>query len=228
MRIAPLLLSLALLPTLAAADGEGVKLSTPKDKISYGMGVELARNFKKNEMDVDIDLFIKGLQAGMSGEKIPLPEKELRRAINSYQSEVRQKMAMNRRTAAETNRKKGAAYLAENRTRDGVQTLPSGVQYRIIKKGTGKIPGDQSSITCFYRGTLLDGTEFDGTEPDKPATLKVSQLIAGWKEALKLMPEGSKWEIFIPSQLAYGERGVGNDIGPNETLRFEVELLTVQ
>jgi FKBP-type peptidyl-prolyl cis-trans isomerase FklB len=130
--------------------------------------------------------------------------------------------------ALEDNKKKGEVFLAENKTKEGVVVLPSGVQYKILKAGNGKKPIDSDVVQVYYRGTLLDGSEFDATEPGQPADLKASSLIAGWKEALRLMPAGSKWQIFVPSQLAYGERGVGSDIGPNETLVFEVELLAVK
>ncbi len=168
------------------------------------------------------------MKDGLSGEKLLMPEKDLRKVMNAFQGELRQKAMMHHQTAAEENRKKGEAFLAENKTKDGVVTLPSGVQYKILKAGDGKRPTDGDTVECYYRGTLLNGTEFDGTEPGKPATLKVEMLTAGWKEALKLMPKGSKWQIFIPSQLAYGSRGVGSDIGPNETLIFEVALLDIK
>lgn len=201
---------------------------TLRDMQSYGIGVNLAKSFKKNEVEFDMDLLIKGLKDGLSGEKLLMPEKDLRKAMNAFQGELRQKEAGIRRVAALDNKEKGDAFLAENKTRDGVVALASGVQYKILKEGDGKKPADADAVECNYRGTLLDGTEFDGTDPGKPATLKVAHLIAGWKEALKLMPEGSKWQIFIPPQLAYGPRGVGSDIGPNETLIFEVELLAVK
>lgn len=201
---------------------------TLRDMQSYGIGVNLAKSFKKNEVEFDLDLLIKGLKDGLSGEKLLMPEKDLRKAMNAFQGELRQKEAGIRRVAILDNKAKGDAFLAENKTRDGVVALASGVQYKILKEGDGRKPADADAVECNYRGTLLDGTEFDGTDPGKPATLKVAQLIAGWKEALKLMPEGSKWQIFIPPQLAYGPRGVGSDIGPNETLVFEVELLAVK
>jgi FKBP-type peptidyl-prolyl cis-trans isomerase len=212
----------------AHAGAETTALVTPKEKISYGMGVDVARNFKKHDVDVDLDLLVKGLKDGLAGTKLLLPEKELRSVLAGFQVEVRQKMAQSRRAAAEENKKKGAAFMAANKGKEGVITLPGGVQYRVVKAGSGRRPTDADSVECLYRGTLLDGTEFDGTTAGNPARLKVSQLIPGWKEAVKLMPEGSKWQIFIPSQLGYGERGVGSDIGPNETLLFEVELLAVK
>lgn len=217
---------LAILANQGAA-AEATTLNTDKDKLSYGIGVSVARNFKKQGSDIEIDLLVKGLRDALAGDKLLLPEKELRKVMNAYQTEIRQKATLTRRVAIEDNRKKGEAFLAANKTKDGVITLPSGVQYKVLQAGNGKTPIDSDLIVCNYRGSLLDGTEFDATEDGKPAKLKLSALIAGWKESMKLMPVGSKWQIFIPAQHAYGERGVGSDIGPNETLIFEVELLGI-
>jgi FKBP-type peptidyl-prolyl cis-trans isomerase FklB len=215
---------------LAAQAGaeEAQVLKTQRDIQSYGIGVNIAKSFKRDEVDIDMDLLMKGMKDMMAGEKLLMPERDLRKAMNSFQGELRQKAAARHRIAAEDNRKKGEAFLAENKTRKGVVTLASGVQYKILKAGDGKKPTETDAVECYYRGTLLDGTEFDSTDPGKPATLKVAQLIQGWKEALTQMPAGSKWMLYIPSQLAYGPRGVGSDIGPNETLVFEVELLSVK
>lgn len=211
-----------------ARSEEATDFKTDKDRLSYGIGVSVAKNFKKQGTDVDLDIFIKGLKSALAGEKLLMSEKELHKVMNKYQGEVRQSAMLTKRLALEDNKKKGEAFLAENKAKDGVIALPSGVQYKILKAGNGKNPIDSDVVQVYYRNTLLDGTEFDATEPGKPVDLKVSSLIAGWKEALKLMPAGSKWQIFIPSQLAYGERGVGSDIGPNEMLVFDVELLAVK
>jgi FKBP-type peptidyl-prolyl cis-trans isomerase FklB len=220
-------LGFGFLSVLANAEEAGV-LKTQRDVQSYGVGVNIAKSFKVDEIDLDLELLVRGLKDGLSGERLLMPERELRKAMNAFQGEIRQKAAARHRIAAEDNRKKGEAFLAENKNREGVVTLASGMQYKVIKAGDGKTPTDANSVECRYRGTLLDGTEFDATDPGKTATLKLTQLIPGWKEALKLMPEGSKWQLYIPSQLAYGPRGVGSDIGPNETLVFEVELLAVK
>lgn len=215
--------------TLTLAQQEVAATTKPTVEVtSYAVGVDMARNFKKQDVAISPEMLIKGLNDGLAGGKIDLSEKELRRVMNSFQSEVRQKMTVNRRLAAEENRRRGQIFLEENKTRQGVIALASGLQYRVIKLGAGRRPLESDLVECLYRGALLNGTEFDATEPGKPATLKVSALIAGWKEALKLMPEGSKWELFIPSSLAYSERGVGSDIGPNETLIFELELLAIK
>lgn len=197
------------------------------DVVSYGIGVEIARNFKKQDIAIAPERLMQGLKDGLSGGKLQFPDKELRQATTTFQNEIRQKMVLTKRVAALDNKKRGEAFLAENQARDGVKTLPNGVQYRVVKAGDGAKPTEGDMVECRYRGTLLDGTEFDGTEGGKSAKLKVAALIPGWKEALKLMPAGSQWQLFIPPQLAYGERGVGSDIGPNETLLFDVELLAV-
>ena len=202
---------------------------SPLDKVNYGIGVEVVRNFKSQGIDFDLDMVMKGMKDGLSG-KLLVSEKELRKTMTDFQSELRQKQATNKKFAALENRKKGEAFLAENRTRDGVVTLPSGLQYKILKASDGKKPTDIDTVLCNYRGTLIDGTEFDNTlETGKAMSFKVSEgVIPGWREALKLMPVGSKWLFFIPPQLAYGERGAGRSIGPNETLIFEVELLAIK
>lgn len=203
-------------------------LKTQKEMVSYGIGVNIAKSFKKDDVEFDMDLLVRGMKDGLSGDKLLMPERDIRKVMNAFQGELRRKEMANHQVLAEENKKKGEAFLAENKARDGVMTLPSGVQYKVLKAGEGKKPTDGDTVECYYRGTLLNGTEFTSTEPGKPATLKVEILPDGWKEALKLMPKGSKWQIFIPSQLAYGQRGVGSDIGPNETLIFEVALLDIK
>lgn len=227
MVLKTLLPALVLLPTLALA-GEPAHLDSFPEKLSYSIGAEMGRNLKKQGTPVDVDLIVRGLKEGLAGEKLLLSEKELRKVMNSYQADVRKKQAQTTRRSAEENKIAGETFLAENRKKAGVITLPSGVQYKIITAGNGAKPTNSDTVICNYRGTLIDGTEFDSTLPGTPSTLKLSQLIPGWKEALKLMPAGSTWQIVVPSQLAYGTRGVGRDIGPNETLIFTVELLAVK
>jgi FKBP-type peptidyl-prolyl cis-trans isomerase len=199
-----------------------------KDKTSYAMGASVGRNFKKQGFEINQTLFDKGLKDALAGDKLELSEKEFKSVVSSVQSELRRKMVADRRESAIENKKKGDEFLAENKKKEGVVTLPSGLQYKFIKAGNGKLPQDLNLLVINYRGTLLDGTEFDASEPGKPVNLKMAQLIPGWREAMKLMPVGSKWKLFIPPQLAYAERGVGSDIGPNETLIFEVELLDLK
>ncbi len=220
-------MGLGLLVTHAGAEEMPV-LKTQKEMVSYGIGVNIAKSFKKDDVEFDMDLLVRGMKDGLAGDKLLMPERDIRKVMNAFQGELRRKEMANHQVLAEENKKKGEAFLAENKTRDGVMTLPSGVQYKILKAGEGKKPADGDTVECYYRGTLLNGTEFTSTEPGKPATLKVEILPDGWKEAMKLMAKGSKWQIFIPSQLAYGQRGVGSDIGPNETLIFEVALVDIK
>ena len=221
-------MGIGLLAAQAHAEEQQV-FRSPMDQVNYGIGVEVVRNFKNQGIEVDLDMVIKGMKDGLSG-KILVSEKELRKTMTAFQTELRQKQATTRKFAAQDNRKKGDAFLAENKTKEGVVTLPSGLQYKILRAVDGKKATDADTVECNYRGTLIDGTEFDSSyESGKPATFRVSEgVILGWKEALKLIPVGSKWQFFIPPQLAYGDRGAGRQIGPGETLIFEVELLAIK
>lgn len=219
---------LAMLGALSLQAEAVTQLKTQEDKVSYGIGVSVIRNLKKQGSDLDINLIIQGIKDAAAGRDLPVSEKELRKVMNLYQNEIRQKMQLSRRIALEDNKKAEEAYLAKHKTEEGVVALPNGLQYKILKAGNGPIPTDMSQVLCNYRGTLLDGTEFDGTDEGHPASLKISSMIAGWKAVMKLMPEGSKWQIAIPASLAYGERGAGADIGPNQMLLFDVELLAVK
>ncbi len=201
---------------------------TQKEKVSYSIGVDMARNFKRQGIQVDVDLVIKGLKDGLSGEKLLMPEEDLRNILIAFQSELGRRQAQAKMMAAADNKKKGEAFLAENKTKKGVVTLPSGLQYKILKAGDGKKPTEADTVECHYRGTLINGTELDKSEAGKPTTFKVTGVIPGWREALQLMPVGSKWQLFIPPHLAYGERGADGRIGPNATLIFEVELLAIK
>ena len=205
---------LLLLATQVSA-GENQTFRSPMDKVNYGIGVEMARNFKNQGIDVDLDMVIKGMKDGLSGNVL-ITEKELHKLMTDFQAELRQKQATAKKIAAMDNKRKSEAFLNGNKAKPGVVELPSGLQYRIIRAAGGKKPTDADTVECNYRGTLIDGTEFDSTyESGKPATFRVSEgVIPGWKEALKLMPVGSKWQFFIPPQLAYGERGAGRQIGP--------------
>lgn len=207
---------------------ETPSLKTEQEIVSYGIGYDVAKNLKKQGVDINLDLLVKGLKDAYAGQNPPLPEKELRQVMRKFQADVRRDIVLKRRAEGEQNRKLGTNFLAANKTKEGVVTLPSGLQYKILKEGHGKKPTDADTVQCYYRGTLIDGTEFDATEAGKPADLKISLLIPGWKEALKMMPVGSHWQVFVPSQLAYGDRGAGNEIGPNATLIFDVELLAIK
>jgi FKBP-type peptidyl-prolyl cis-trans isomerase FklB len=202
--------------------------TTQKDKVSYGIGVGVARTLKGQGIDVNTDVLIKGLRDALAGQKLAMSDDELNNTMAALQQEVNQKQMQAKAKEAEDNQKAGETFLTDNGKKDGVVTLPSGLQYKIVKTAEGQKPTDADTVTCNYRGTLIDGTEFDKSEAGKPATFQVGMVIPGFKEALKLMPVGAKWQFFIPPNLAYGERGAGNVIGPNTTLVFEVELLSIK
>ena len=199
-----------------------------RDKVSYGIGVQVAKTLKAQGIDINPDLLVRGLRDGLSGQKLLMSDEDLSTTMTALQQEVTQKQMAERAKQADENKKVGDAFLAENGKKDGVVTLPSGLQYKVVKPADGKKPTDADTVTCNYRGTLIDGTEFDKSEAGQPASFQVGAVIPGFKEALKLMPVGSRWQFFIPPNLAYGDRGAGNVIGPNTTLIFEVELVSIK
>jgi len=222
-------LAVGLLAAQAIAE-EPLVLKTQKDRESYAIGVEMARSFKRQGIEVNLDIVTRGMKDALAGDKLLLTDNDLLTTMNMFGSELRRKKASARLTASLDNKKEGEEFLAANKTKEGVVTLPSGLQYKILKAGEGKKPTEADTVECQYRGTLIDGTEFDSTyRAAKPAALNLSDiyLISGLREALKLMPVGSKWQLFIPHQLAYGQRGSGR-IGPNETLIYEVELVAIK
>jgi FKBP-type peptidyl-prolyl cis-trans isomerase len=202
---------------------------TPAEKRSYALGMETGGPLRNNSVEVDTDLFIKGFKDAISGGKTLLTEEDARAAVTELSVEQRRKMKEAKAAEAEKNKKDGEVFLAENKKKEGVVTLPSGLQYKILKTGEGKKPAAEDTVVCNYSGTLLNGTEFDSSyKRNQPITSPVKGVIKGWTEALQLMPVGSKWQLFIPSDLAYGEHGAGMTIAPNATLIFEVELLSIQ
>src|SRR5580704_15808506 len=205
-------------------------LKTQKDKASYAIGLNIGKSMHKDSVDVDPSILLRGLKDGLAGSKPLLTDDEARAAMVTLQAEMRKKQEEKMLVQGVTNKKEGEAFLAENKTKDGVVTLPSGLQYKILKEGTGPKPTSADTVVCNYKGTLLDNTEFDSSyKRGQPATFPVGGVIKGWTEALQLMPVGSKWQLFIPSDLAYGARGgPGGGIGPNAALVFEVELISIQ
>ncbi len=205
-------------------------LKTEKDKASYAIGINIGKSMKKDAVDVDPAILLRGLKDGLAGSKPLLTDDEARASMVALQADLRKKQEEKMLVQGEANKKTGEAFLAENKTKEGVVTLPSGLQYKILTEGTGPKPAATDTVVCNYKGTLLDNTEFDSSyKRGQPATFPVSGVIKGWTEALQLMPVGSKWQLFIPSELAYGARGgPGGGIGPNATLVFEVELMSIQ
>ena len=218
----------------AAKTAAPAPLTTRKDKFSYALGMNigtgLGANLKKQSVEVDWNLLSQGLKDGAAGSKTRLTQGEAQAVLTEVQTEVNKQRQEKMKEASEKNKTEGQAFLAANKAKDGVVALPSGLQYKILTAGTGPKPAASDSVVCNYRGTLVDGTEFDSSfKRGQPATFGVGQVIKGWTEALQLMPVGSKWQLFIPSDLAYGERGgPGGAIGPNAALIFEIELLSIQ
>ena len=211
----------------AGAACAATEFKTDQEKRSYAIGSSMAKSIKQQGINVDPKLVSQGLLDTFEG-KSKLTETETGAIMQNFQEEMRQKKMAEFQKAVAENKQRGAAFVAENAKKEGVKTLPGGTQYKILKAGSGKMPTDNDTVLCNYRGTLVDGKEFDASQPGKPASFKVGQVIQGWREALKQMPVGSKWQLVIPAEQAYGERGAGNAIGPNETLIFEVELVGIQ
>jgi FKBP-type peptidyl-prolyl cis-trans isomerase FklB len=208
-------------------------LTSQKDKVSYALGMNIASslgaNLKRQNVDINTDVLLQALRDGLSGGKTLMTEEEAQSTLRQFMSELQAKQQEKMKQEADNNKKEGDTFLAANKAKPGVVTLPDGLQYKIVKEGTGPKPTATDTVTVNYRGTLINGTEFDSSyKRGQPATFPVGGVIKGWTEALQLMPVGSKWELYIPSDLAYGARGAGNDIGPNATLIFEVELLSIQ
>ena len=221
-------LAILLLASQVSAQNQAT-LKSPKEKLSYSIGVDIGNTLKRQQIDADSAVVGQGIKDAMSGGKLLLSEQEIRETMQNFQKEMVAKQSERMKKLGEENKKAGDAFLAENKKKPGVVTLPSGLQYKVVKEGTGKSPKATDTVTVNYRGTLLDGSEFDSSyKRGEPATFQVNGVIPGWTEALQKMKTGAKWQIFIPSNLAYGERGAGGMIGPNATLIFEVDLISIK
>jgi FKBP-type peptidyl-prolyl cis-trans isomerase FklB len=207
-----------------------VKLETQKDKVSYAIGLNIGNNLKRDSIALNMDAFLRGMtDASADSSKRMMTDQQVQETMMAFQDSMRARQMANAKASGEKNKAEGEAFLAENAKKPGVVTLPSGLQYKIITEGTGKKPTATSTVTTHYRGTLLDGTEFDSSyKRGQPASFQCGGVIRGWTEALQMMSVGSKWELYIPPTLAYGENGAGGVIPPNATLVFEVELLEIK
>lgn len=215
---------------VSQAEGQGaIALKDQKDKMSYIIGIDIGTNLKRQSVEINPDILFRGIRDGLAGNKPLMSDQEMKDAIALFQKEMQAKQEEVARKMGEKNKKEGETFLAENRKKEGVVTLASGLQYKVLKKGSGKKPKLTDTVTTHYKGTLIDGTEFDSSyKRGQPVSFPVNGVIGGWTEALQLMEEGAKWQLFIPPHLAYGERGAGPQIGPNATLIFEVELISIQ
>jgi FKBP-type peptidyl-prolyl cis-trans isomerase FklB len=223
------------LPVGVASAQDKPELTTPKQRVSYSIGANIGGNFKRQEIDIDTKTLAAGITDALAG-KLALTEAEMREVMMAFQQEMQTKMQAKAKAldeqnvkVAPENLKKGEEFLAANGKKEGVKTTASGLQYKVIKSGTGKTPKSADTVKVHYHGTLIDGTVFDSSvERKEPVSFPVNGVIPGWTEALQLMKEGDKWQVVIPSKLAYGEQGAGDKIGPNSVLIFEVELLAIE
>jgi FKBP-type peptidyl-prolyl cis-trans isomerase FklB len=221
----PFLILLLATPLVAFA---GDKPETLEQRISYGIGMNIGRDFKNQEIQVDPELLARGVKDVLAGGETLMSEEEVAQTIAELQKVMQEKQEAKNKVIGEANLKSGAEFLAANAKKEGVKTTASGLQYKVVEAGTGKTPAATDKVQVNYRGSLVDGTEFDSSyKRGKPAEFPVNGVIKGWTEVLQLMKEGAKYQVFIPAELAYGERGAGPVIGPNATLIFDVELIAV-
>jgi FKBP-type peptidyl-prolyl cis-trans isomerase FklB len=228
MKFRWLIVAAALLMAVHVSAEEAPKLASQKDKISYSIGMDIGNNLKRQSLDVDADMLARGVKDAMSGGETLLSDEEARETLAALQQELREKALERRKQDAEKNKMEGEAFLAENMKKEGVISLPSGLQYKVLQSGSGASPKITDTVETNYRGTFIDGNEFDSSyKRGQTAVFPVNGVIAGWTEALQRMKVGDKWQIFVPPALAYGERGAG-PIGPNTTLIFDVELVSIK
>lgn len=226
--VGAVLVVLLLAGAVAAAEKK-IELQSNMDKVSYAIGMRIGRDFASQKIDVDPDILARGIKDAMAGGDVLLTDEEAQAAMMAFQQEMTAARESEMKVVGEKNAKAGEAFLTENAKKEGVVSLPSGLQYKIITEGAGNMPSKDDTVTVNYRGTLIDGKEFDSSyKRGEPATFPVNGVIPGWTEALQLMKEGAKWQLYIPAALAYGTRSAGPAIGPNSTLVFEVELISIK
>jgi FKBP-type peptidyl-prolyl cis-trans isomerase len=216
-------------PAAQSAQPAPGKPESPQDRFSYAIGVNVGRSMKANDIQVNTDLLLKGLRDALAGGQILLTDEEMQTAVQSVQQQVMKQQEEKQKAAGETNKVEGEAFLMKNKERPEVKTTASGLQYEVLKEGTGASPKATDQVTVHYTGTLMDGTKFDSSvDRGQPATFTLNQVIPGWTEGVQLMKVGAKYKLYIPAALGYGERGApGSPIGPNAALIFEVELLGI-
>jgi len=221
-------ISLIFLSGICYAD-EKLELKDQKDKESYSFGYQFGQNLKSQGVDLNLDIYTSGIRDALGGKEPRMSQEEIRATIGELQKRVMATRQKELKEKAEMNLAEGKAFLDENRKKEGVKTLPSGLQYKVLVEGSGKTPKATDTVTVHYRGTLISGSEFDSSyKKGQPSTFQVNGVIRGWSEALQLMKGGSKWQLFIPPELAYGEGGAGGQIPPNSALIFEVELISIK
>ena len=227
-KLIAVVLVLSIFSSMVIAQKKGTP-KTKKEKISYSIGVNIGKNMKTQGIDLDQGLLTQGIKDGLNSSKTAMSDKDMEETMTAFQQEMMGKMQAKQKVNGEKNAKEGEAFLAANKKKEGVVTLPSGLQYKILKSGDGPKPTKEQTVKCHYRGTLIDGTEFDSSyKRGEPTEFPVGQVVKGWTEALQLMPVGSKWQLFIPSDLAYGPNGAGQMIGPNAALIFDIELISIK
>lgn len=231
MKTTTVILTLTGLLAFSAAKADTNAFKSDLERNSYAIGVNYGTAWKQQDLEVDFDALLNGLKDSFAG-KAKLTEQETRETLNKLSTDMRAKYAEKQKKVAEKNKTDGEAFLAANKSKPGVITLPNGLQYKVIAEGSGESPKAEDTVDVNYRGTLIDGTEFDSNskpgQPTQPFTTPVSRVIKGWTEALTRMKPGAKWQLFIPADLAYGERPAGPKIGPNSALIFDVELLSIK
>lgn len=224
----PVVLMLLLVGCRSNAE-EKVKLESSADKVSYSIGLDIGRSFKQQGIEINAAALTKGIKDGLAGSEPMMTDAEIQSTMEVFQTEMMSRQDVKMKDSGGKNVMEGEAFLAENKGKEGIVTLPSGLQYKVLKPGSGRTPKATDTVVTHYRGRLINGKVFDSSyDRNEPATFPVNGVIAGWTEALQLMQEGAKWELYVPSDLAYGPRGAGADIGPNAVLIFEVELISVK
>lgn len=228
-RLGLIILSAALAGCQQSGEKQSWEFQSQKDTVSYSIGIDVGRSFSSQQLDLTPKFVAKGIEDAMTGNDLLMADKDMEEALQRFQEEMMTKHDASQKDQSGENKKEGEEFLAANKVKEGVVTTESGLQYKVIRKGTGRTPKKTDTIETHYRGTLINGKEFDSSyERGQTANFPVSGVIKGWTEALQLMKEGAKWELYIPSELAYGARGAGNNIGPDATLIFEIELIAIK